>query len=238
MILSAHQFRKLGNAHGPSVELKEPVRAFVSLLLRMGSPSAILLGIPKIIVDSVYRMPRRWTLSHVLQKSLKGLPFIANREVSLGVFSCLKRLIAGSPRFEIIPATVRSGLSSASPALGLTVRCLCLGNHLSHLTSARFGTALAQRESLYGLFHSAVALAQPNDIAVDVLSGLSQDYKIPKTLTGDVFDVGVEWGTTNLEFIHVHGMLDSSEDHLAATGGPCAFIMAETTSKSTPRTPV
>lgn len=236
MILSAHQFRKLGNAHSPSIELKEPVGAFISLLLSMRSPSAILLGITEIIVDSVYRMTRRRTLSHILQKTLKGLPLLTNSEISLGIFSCFKRLIAGSPRFEIVPATVCSGLSSTSPTLGLTVLCLCFGYHLHCFAAAGFGASLTQCESRDWLFHSAVALAQPNDVAVDVLPGLSKYYQIPKTLTGDVFDVGMERRITNLGFIHDLDDMDSSEDHLAATGGPCAFIMDETSSKSTRRT--
>lgn len=42
-------------------------------------------------------------------------------------------------------------------------------------------------------------------------------------------------GIVSLGFSHGDNMLDSSEGHSAATGGPCAFIMTETTSKSTGR---
>jgi len=45
----------------------------------------------------------------------------------------------------------------------------------------------------------------------------------------------VDKGIVSLGFIHGYNMLDSSEGHSAATGGPCAFIMTETTSKSTGR---
>jgi hypothetical protein len=60
-------------------------------------------------------------------------------------------------------------------------------------------------------------------------------YAILARSTGCGLVFGKEDDIISLGFAHGIDDVDSSEDHAAATGGPCAFIMAETTSKSTGR---
>ena len=52
--------------------------ACIAGLLKFRRPSAIRWRIREIIIDSINRMCRRWSMSHVLNKSFKRQPFIAH----------------------------------------------------------------------------------------------------------------------------------------------------------------
>lgn len=85
---------------------------------------------------------------------------------------------------------------------------------------------------------SAITSARPLLLRSYFEIGEKLHRKFSKPLTSKVDGIAVEFdflrrdNILTLGFIHDLGWMDSSEDHLAATGGPCAFIMAELNSKS------
>lgn len=107
------------------------------------------------------------------------------------------------------------------------------------LASTRVDESSGKVSSKNRLLDAAFASANPSDVILVPL--YLHDSENTELLSDQVSNrflvlalqfrgINIIWGLA-----HVCDGLDSSEDHSAATGGPCAFIMAETTSKSTGR---
>lgn len=71
-------FAPFGFGHTDSVKCKNPIVAFVILLLCSSSPTAVFFRIIRVIVDAIKLMCGRWSFPHVSNECLKRLPIFAN----------------------------------------------------------------------------------------------------------------------------------------------------------------
>jgi len=206
---------KLGSAHRHSSVFKPAVGTFIALLLCLSGPSAVLFAIPGVVVDSVNGVEHRRTFPHISDKILEDVPLLAHGYVSLSIPSGFQRLIAGGTSAHVLPAPVSPALHPSPSGLGLSVGRFGFADHLPHLASARLGSALAQDRPIHRLLDSAHASAKPVDVAVNIVMGFSEDNKVSKGCSGQIFGVGVKrlfrfclpepwWRVINVLVRHAH----------------------------------
>lgn len=122
---NASLFCPFRNGHGFSVMLKNLVAGVVSILDFLGSPAAVIGGVVSVVVDSVERMLRRWSGSHIGNKYLKGLPGIAYANASAAV-SCISMVFRSSASVvHVDPCSMLRcfGVSMAYSAAALAGLC-------------------------------------------------------------------------------------------------------------------
>lgn len=128
------------------------------------------------------------------------------------------------------------GNSPSTVLVANQISLLGLGDVLRSLASTRVDEASGKVSSENCLLDATFTSANPSDvILVPLYLHDSENTELLSDQIGNRLlvlalqfrGINIVWGLA-----HVLDGLDSSEDHLAATGGPCAFIMAETTSKS------
>jgi len=61
-----------------SIECNQSVASSIPVLCRTCSPSAIFLAVISVIVDTIKRMSRRWSIAHIRNEVFKRLPALTN----------------------------------------------------------------------------------------------------------------------------------------------------------------
>jgi len=230
MVFKADQFGKLSHAHFSSIVFHNAIGAFVSLLLFVACPSAVFFVVSKIIVDPVQRVLIGGAWTHVLQKPFIGSPLFTDRNIPLCVFPRFESLVACSPCSHVHPAAIRSGLLASASGSCLSVSRFCDSYFLSSTLSASSARSSSKGVSRNFGCESAIANTHPFSVSSRSI-GLASHNHCPSSelLSGDVFDVGVECGSSIL-VLSAHALSwvrGSSEGHSAPTGGLCDFRIAE-----------
>lgn len=226
VVLCCKKFGKLRNTHFLPSEFNNPVRAFVSLLLFLCCPSAILFAVPKVVVDPIQRMEIGRAMTHVFQECLKGGPSTVHWNVSFCVLSCGKRFIARHSGPHVVPTTISSCLVGSSPSgFGLAMLNFFGGNHFPHFASTRFNFPSAESLSANGFFGSAFTSAPPMDVSVNVRVAFTDNGDVSENLPPQIFDVRVKRCTTILVLDHCVFWLSSSGPCPTPVGRGCAPIL-------------
>lgn len=149
---------------------KQPVGSTISSLLSACSPVAVFWAVVLAVVASFNGMPSTWHLSHVAEKSLKGLePSVANLNAPAAV-------VVVSDPILVCASTDDRNPDAVLRAFGQAVCFECSGRGFALQTSTTSRTASqASRTNDTGI--SALTNALPMQATVTVHSGESDNFK-------------------------------------------------------------
>jgi len=99
-------FRPFGNRHGFSVMFNNFISRVVSILGYLSCPPAIFGAVVSVIVDSVQRVRCSWSMPHVSNEILKGLPSVAYTNASAAI-SCVSMVFwSSAPVVHVNPCSM------------------------------------------------------------------------------------------------------------------------------------
>lgn len=223
-IRERNRLGKFRHAHAASLIFHNPIRAFISLLLRLCGPAAIILGIAEFVFYPVYGMKIGRAMAHILDEILKSAPSLANRDVPLGIPTCRKGSVTCRSCSHPAPAAIRPrGTASSS----FSVTRFSYGYFAPGALSATGGFSGSQVVSERDTFVSAIAYAKPHGISSpSVYMASLKNNPFSESLSSNVFDVSVKDGTFYFSFDHIYGMVEVSAGQSASTGCRRALFIA------------
>lgn len=135
--------RPLGYRHGFSLELNNPVGAYVSHLFFLGSPANVARLVVSSVVNSVYGMLRTWSRTNVAKERRKVVsPFIAHGDSFVAVSRGSRFAVTSTD--HTCPGDVFFGMASIVAAC-VTMSCLSLSCLFDAKASATLGVPALER---------------------------------------------------------------------------------------------
>lgn len=202
-------------------------------LLPPGCPPAISRFVIAVVIwVAINGVFWRWLEPHIGQEVSEGIipPLADFYSPPAIVFESLIGWI-GTPPAHVAPS---KELRTCPSRFSMAVGGFDLRSNIAPQTPTRSSPSTSQTCRPNSFFIPAQAQALPVGLPLFYVRD-SDKFQSPYEQPGNQVDRRLNRHILTLGFTHGSNDVDSSEDHLAATGGPCAFIMAETNSKSSRR---
>lgn len=161
--------RPLEQSPSNAVDLHQSNRTVVKALLNLCGPSAIIWGIPFVVVNAIKRMTQRRARPHVCEEKFEGVPSLADFYASTTVIvvCMMVRIVAAAAHRR--PRAVLRSSCKAMPKCSLP----CL---LGEKTAAGCRLSLPKLTSKQHLLSAAGALAVPFDAAL-IFNWMPPEYR-------------------------------------------------------------
>lgn len=170
--------RPLGYCLGLSIPFNYPAATSIVGLFGFCSPANILRFVIAFVVDSIQRVRRRWSRSHIIDKRLEGIaPLLADSDSSRSVSEVA--VVAGK-----IAAMIHRTPNIVLRRFGLAVYCVALYELVAEQTSARLSPCF-QRASKNNLCATAITETVPSR-ALAVSPSVGDNSKTPVSMSSAI----------------------------------------------------
>lgn len=150
-----------GKRHLFSTKIYKDIVSFITILLNARCPTAILLVIPLLIVNTVKKFSIR-TLAHISDEICEFVPPLVNLNTATSVVH--KRIVVcvETARFHLQPHCIRFCITPS-------MFCNSFDRIFSTLTSARFGGTISKVTKLYCFLNTALTATYKHSFAATIL---------------------------------------------------------------------
>jgi hypothetical protein len=133
--LDSELVSNIGKTLSHAVNFNSNIVSSVSALHIDGGPNAILFAVPKIVVNTLNRVMRRWLGPHVMQKHAENIPATIDANASTTIIFKPYGVAVVAPRSDVLPDDMLGGTR-------LTVRSAQSTNSISLSAPARLHAAI------------------------------------------------------------------------------------------------